>query len=192
MFQAYDINGEGGNQTAANAPLHLGQTGQLVSADTSIRSWVEAGFPSERIYLGVPFYGYTHKTLSPITKETGMNVSYDRSIEQIKGDEYDSYSKDPCKGSNYTFSGEIQWRSIVKAGANSNESGWETYWDEKTSTPYAYHNGKQQFITYDNPASLITKSNYVKQHKLGGIMLWSLEMDDEKNSLLESLQGVRR
>lgn len=120
-----------------------------------------------------------------------MNVPLDRSIQQIKGDKYDDFAKDPCPGANATFSGEYQWRSITQAGATSNSSGWASYWDEKTSTPYSYNDQNQQFITFDNPTSLRIKSQYVRKHKLGGIMLWSLEMDDKSNSLLSAVQDVR-
>ncbi|KAI8091858.1 glycoside hydrolase [Thamnidium elegans] len=191
-IMAYDINGVWSNVTAANAPLYFGDTGQLISADSSIQSWINAGIPSDRIYLGVPFYGYTQKTLAPITRDTGMNVSLDRSIEQIKGDKYDDYSTDPCPGATASFSGEIQWRSIVKEDVASNKSGWTSYWDEKTRTPYSYNDNNRQFITYDNPISLRIKSQYVEEHKLGGMMLWSLEMDDQSDSLLNALQSVRR
>lgn len=169
----------------------MGETGQHVSAVTSIRDWINAGIPSERIYLGVPFYGYTHKTSKAITDQTGMNVPWDRSIKQIKGDKYDDFSTDPCPGANASFSGEYQWRSIAEVGATKNASDWTAYWDRKTSTPYSFNKRTQQLITFDNPASLSIKSQYVRKHKLGGIMLWSLEMDDRNNSLLSAVQEVR-
>jgi chitinase len=177
--------------TSSNAPLNFGDAGQRISVDSSIKAWIDAGIPSERIYLGVPFYGYTHKTLKTINHQTGMNVPLDRSIEQIKGDKYDDYAKDPCPGAQPSFSGEFQWRSIEESGAAYNASGWSTFWDPKTSTPYSYNSHTHQFITFDNPASLRIKASYVKRHKLGGIMLWSLEMDDQSNSLLTAIQYVR-
>jgi chitinase len=179
------------NTTSSNAPLHFGDAGQRISADSSIKSWINAGIPSERIYLGVPFYGYTHKTLKHMSRDTGMTVLLDRSIKQIKGDKYDNFAKDPCPDAVASFSGEYQWRSIEKSGAAYNASGWATYWDQKTSTPFAYNSKKHQFITFDNPTSLRIKSEYVKENKLGGIMLWSLEMDDHSNSLLNAIQDVR-
>lgn len=191
MKQAYDINGEHSDSTAPNAPLHLAETGQRVSVDSSIKSWIKAGVPAERIYLGVPFYGYTQKTKKPITPETGMNVLLNRDIPQIKGDEHDDFAKEPCPGSKPTFSGEFQWRTIEESGAAYNSSGWFTFWDQQTSTPYAYKEENSQFITFDNPSSLRIKSEYVRENKLGGIMLWSLEMDDEANSLLNAIQDVR-
>lgn len=152
---------------------------------------MDAGIPSERIYLGVPFYGYTHKTKKDITHKTGLNAPLDRSIPQIQGDRYDEYAADPCPGSRPTYSGEFQWRSIEESGAAYNASGWATYWDQRTRTAFAYNENNHQFITFDNPTSLRLKAQFVKENTLGGVFLWSLEMDDSGNSLLSALQEVR-
>lgn len=122
---------------------------------------------------------------------TGLNVPLDRSIKQIKGDQYDDYATDPCPGAKPAYSGEFQWRTIESSGAAYNASGWSTYWDEKTQTPFSYNSQSRQFITYDNPTSLGLKSQFVQEKKLGGIMLWSLEMDDSRNTLLDAIQDVR-
>jgi chitinase len=191
VHQAYDLNGVWSNTAASNAPLRFGATGQQVSGESAVQAWINAGIPSDRIYLGVPFYGYTHKTLKPITRETGMDVPFDRTIPQIKGDNHDSYAADPCPGAKPSFSGEYQWRSIETSGVSRNASGWSTYWDQMTETPFAYNKQTNQFVTYDDPASLRIKTQFAKEHGLGGMMLWSLEMDDTSHSLLNALQGVR-
>ncbi|GAN02249.1 chitinase [Mucor ambiguus] len=190
-IMAYDINGVWSNKTSSNAPLHYGVAGQHVSVESSIQEWLDAGIPSDRLYLGVPFYGYTHKTLKHMNQQTGLNVPLDRSIEQIKGDQYDDYATDPCPGAKPAYSGEFQWRTIEASGAAYNASGWSTYWDQKTQTPFSYNSHSHQFITFDNPASLRLKAQFAQEKKLGGIMLWSLEMDDASNSLLNAIQDVR-
>lgn len=162
-----------------------------MSVESSIQEWLDAGIPSDRLYLGVPFYGYTHKTLKPMNHRTGLNVPLDRSIEQIKGDQYDDYATDPCPGAKPAYSGEFQWRTIEASGAAYNASGWFTYWDQQTQTPFSYNSHSHQFITYDNPTSLRLKAQFAQEKKLGGIMLWSLEMDDASNSLLNAIQDVR-
>jgi chitinase len=126
-----------------------------------------------------------------MTHQSGLNIPLNRDIPQIKGDEHDDFAKDPCPNSVSTYSGEFQWRTIEESGAAYNASGWSTFWDRQTSTPYAYKDDNNQFITFDNPTSLRIKSQYVRENKLGGIMLWSLEMDDEANSLLNAIQEVR-
>ncbi|RCI00030.1 hypothetical protein CU098_003049, partial [Rhizopus stolonifer] len=184
-IMAYDISGSWSDFTASNAPLYSDK--QSISGSSSIEAWIRAGIPSQRIYLGVPFYGYTHKTLA---SQPGMNIKLDRSIPQIKGDTYDDYLADPCPDAKPTFSGQIQWRSINNMGIQRNESGWTTMFDQKSMTPFANH-PTGQFITFDNQESLQFKTKYAQDHQLGGVMLWSLEMDDTDHTLLNALQAIR-
>ncbi|WP_277214162.1 glycosyl hydrolase family 18 protein, partial [Isoptericola croceus] len=55
-------------------------------------------------------------------------------------------------------------------------SGWNEEFDRDSVTPVAYNDNR--FVSYDNERSLIEKANLVNRFKLGGIMLWSLDMDD--------------
>ncbi|KAG1054949.1 hypothetical protein G6F43_003063 [Rhizopus delemar] len=191
-IMAYDLNGIFSQNSSANAPLEISNmTNPTTSGAAAVQSWISAGIPSNKIYLGVPFYGYTHKTTAEINLETGIHVPFDRKIPQIKGDSYDDFAADPCPGANRSFSGEIQWRTIEQRGIDRNASGWATFWDSTSQTPFAYKQDNQQFVTFDNPTSLRIKSNYVNENRLGGVMLWSLEMDDTDHSLLEALQDVR-
>ncbi|KAI8969004.1 glycoside hydrolase superfamily [Mycotypha africana] len=190
-IMAYDINGSWSNTTAANAPLHLGKTGNQVSGETAVQAWINAGIPSNQVFLGVPFYGYTQKTTKKMTRKAGLSVPLDRSVPQIKGDQYDSVETDPCPGAIGSYSGEMQWRTINQVGADRNTNGWATFWDKTTDTPFSYHAGNRQFVSFDNPKSLGLKTQFVKEKALGGMMLWSLEMDDSSNSLLESMQSIR-
>lgn len=186
------MNGIFSQNSSANAPLEISNiTNPMTSGAAAVQSWISAGIPSNKIYLGVPFYGYTHKTTAEINLETGIHVPFDRKIPQIKGDSYDDFAADPCPGSNRSFSGEMQWRTIEQRGIDRNASGWATFWDSTSQTPFAYKQDNQQFVTFDNPTSLRIKSHYVNEKRLGGVMLWSLEMDDTDHSLLEALQDVR-
>lgn len=44
-------------------------------------------------------------------------------------------------------------------------------------TPYMY--GNNLWISYDDPTSVTKKTNLVNLNNLGGIMVWSLEKDDQ-------------
>lgn len=44
-------------------------------------------------------------------------------------------------------------------------------------TPYMY--GGNLWISYDDPASVAKKTSLVNSNNLGGIMVWSLEKDDQ-------------
>ncbi|KAI9479574.1 glycoside hydrolase superfamily [Zychaea mexicana] len=190
-IMGYDINGNWNEDAGPNAPLHYdGQSDGIdsVSVDSAVKAWTEAGIPAEQLYLGVPFYGRVGKVASAVTAQSGMYVALDG--DQIQGDEYDEKSADPCPGAVSTYSGMYQWRSIEEEGIPTNSSGWKTSWDSASMTPYAYKG--TEVLSFDDPHSLREKVKYAKANGLGGVMLWSLEMDDADHSLLNALQGIRK
>ncbi|KAI9276212.1 glycoside hydrolase superfamily [Sporodiniella umbellata] len=187
---AYDMGGAFSASATPNAPMNLDNTqNPRESGAAAIEAWLGAGVPSEKVFLGVPFYGYTHKTAAAITASTGLGVSLDRTIEQIKGDQYDGYSADPCTNATRAYSGEVQWRTVQEQLSLAN---WTQYWDPVSQTPFAYQEHSQHFITFDNPLSLGIKADYALKKQLGGMMVWSLEMDDHQQSLLAAMQTIRR
>jgi chitinase len=63
----YDLHGPWDSYTDLNAPLYTPAEASpqyKVSVDSSIRSWVSAGFPSSKLVMGVPFYGYIYSGVS--------------------------------------------------------------------------------------------------------------------------------
>ncbi|CAO3592248.1 unnamed protein product [Absidia cylindrospora] len=188
FVMAYDLRGNWDTTTGANAPL----AGDGITATNAIHAWASAGIPEQQLALGVPFYGYVTRTDPKARITTSMQIPLVRNAPQIPGDQFDSAEKEPCPGANKgVYSGEYQWRSIRRDGILENQGGWHSIWDKTTRTPYSVNRAKSKFLTFDDPKSLRVKAAFVDENDLGGIMLWSLEMDDHENSLLNSLQGVR-
>ncbi|KAI8063346.1 glycoside hydrolase superfamily [Gilbertella persicaria] len=187
---AYDISGSWMVQAGPNAPLKPASARYYETSVTqAITAWYNAGIPKTKLTLGVPFYGTVLKTQSKV-HAAGLYVKLANN-NAIKGDKYDEYAADPCPGAAKSYTGGYQWRSIHANGIQSNKDGWKTYWDSRSVTPYAFHANDKKFLTFDNVKSLQAKVNYVKSQKLGGAMIWSLEMDDSSHTLLRSLQSVR-
>lgn len=55
-------------------------------------------------------------------------------------------------------------------------SKWKISRDQTALAPYAQLN--RQWIGFEDPTSVRIKSAYAREMKLGGIMFWSLELDD--------------
>ncbi|KAI8881284.1 glycoside hydrolase family 18 protein [Backusella circina FSU 941] len=182
---AYDLSGIYSETALPNSALY----GEKTSAEKAIDDWKEAGISPDLLFLGLPFYGYTHKTARK--RFEGLGTPLDRRSQQIRGDVHDTLERDPCPGAKSAFSGEYQWRSMRRDGSALGESGWSSFWDDDSQTPFSFHQKKRQFVTYENPKSLSLKADYAKDQGLGGVMLWSLEMDDEDDSLLDAIQQVR-
>jgi len=86
----YDIHGPWYAYTDFNAPLYNNSdiSPQFKwSVDTSINTWLKAGFPKEKLIMGVPFYGYIYKAVANINKGLYQKYSGSSSIsyENIAG-----------------------------------------------------------------------------------------------------------
>lgn len=81
----YDIHGSWEPYTDFNAPLYNNADSSPQykwSVDSSISTWINAGFPKEKLVMGVPFYGYLYKAVTNVnnglyqTYSGGNSISY--------------------------------------------------------------------------------------------------------------------
>ncbi|EDS29905.1 chitotriosidase-1 [Culex quinquefasciatus] len=164
-LMSYDLHASWDGQTGHNAPLYPASwevsssyLSQL-NVDACVRGWLDSGLDPNKLIMGIPAYGHTFTLAS--TSSTGVGV------RTIGGG----------NAGPYTFeSGTLSYLEICerfKAG------GYTKYWDDVQKVPYAV-NGNQ-WISYDDVTSIELKIAYAKNKKLGGVMLWSLESDDDRN-----------
>ncbi len=68
-----------------------------------------------------------------------------------------------------------------------------TYWDPLAAEPYKYDAAGGTFYTYDSPASVRIKGQYIRRQGLRGTFVWSMDGDTSDGSLTaalgESLNG---
>jgi chitinase len=65
-----------------------------------------------------------------------------------------------------------------------NKNGWQHHWDEAAKASYLY-NGSE-LISYDDPASVQAKCDYLRSKGLLGIMYWEHSCDPSR-ALLTAL-----
>lgn len=65
------------------------------------------------------------------------------------------------------------------------KNNWKYIWNDEQKVPYAYSNeittssaAPIEWVGFDDVKSIEVKVNYLIKKKLGGGMLWSLDMDD--------------
>lgn len=56
------------------------------------------------------------------------------------------------------------------------KSLWDLEWEPQQMVPYAYYN--HSWIGYDNERSIRLKVEYVNRENLGGIIIWTVDLDD--------------
>jgi len=164
-LMAYDYAEDTADSTTShNAPLFNNPAApDQESVDTSLRAFEQAGVPSGKIVLGVPFYG--------------------RVWVQVPDRNHGLFQPGkPAPGDPVPFS-ELQQNML--------NHGFTRYWDEAAAASYLYSAEKQEFVSYDDEASLAAKCAYIKAHNLGGIMFWEYS-DDPSGVLLQTIDRALR
>jgi len=125
-------------------------------ADASVKQHLAAGIPSDKLVLGVAFYGRGFTGVKPI--DHGLRQPYER------------------------FEGPHDYSEL--AAKFIGRQGFIRYWDDRAKSPYLWNSTSRTFITYDDPQSITIKAQYVKEHHLGGMMFWELS-EDRNDELLD-------
>ena len=115
------------------------------SADQSIKWHIDAGIPSQKLVLGVAFYGRFWTDVRP--QENGL------------------YQWTPGGERGYFTFDELTESYI-------NQNNFSRFWDEEAKAPYLWNPETRKFITYDDEESLNHKADYIRARGLGGAMFW--------------------
>jgi chitinase len=150
-LMAYDYYEPDNEKISGNhAPLYSDPADpKRVSADRSVEEFEQAGVPSRKIVLGVPFYGHVWGNVGP--KDHGL---------------FQPGAPVPNAFANYG--------NIVSSMIGH---GYTRYWDASASVPYLYSDEKHEFVSYEDPESLALKCAYVRRKGLAGIMFWDYTGD---------------
>ena len=159
-LMTYDYYEAGEDKTTGHhAPLFANPADpKKASADATVKAFEKAGVPSEKILLGVPFYGrvwgdvpdQNHGLFQPGKPITGVSGQYSDIESKMLG------------------------------------QGFTRYWDAAARVPYLYNAKKHIFVSYEDPESLKGKCKYVRDHKLGGVMFWEYA-GDAHDKLLDAI-----
>jgi len=162
-LMAYDYYEPGSESITGNhAPLLVNPADpKKVSAAESVHAYEKAGVPSEKILLGVPFYGH----------EWGEVPDQNHGLFQ---------TGKPIPAAYAPF-------HVIESSMLGH--GFTRYWDEKAQVPYLYSNEKHIFVSYEDPESLKEKCEYVLDHKLGGVMFWEY-FGDSGGALLQAIDSA--
>jgi chitinase len=159
-LMTYDMYG-GDKNTGHHSPLYENPDDpKHVSSNRSVHNYLEAGVQSNKIVLGVPFYGKGWTNVAATrnglfqsgTSTHDLHLDYG-SIESV----------------------------LLKPG-----SGYVRYWDFSSDSPYLYNASAQTWVDYEDAESLAHKALYVRDYHLGGIMFWEYT-GDPNNVLLDAI-----
>jgi chitinase len=125
---------------------------------------VNAGFPVEKINLGIPFYGRIWKGVKTDNDEVlfkdaetvGMGIDYIDFYQDI------------------------------------NANGFVRYWDVAAKAPYLWNEEEKTFLSYEDEESIKYKIEYLKKRGLAGVMYWEYSADHDKTLLKAVLENLNQ
>jgi chitinase len=133
------------------------------NADASVKQHLAAGIPPQKLVLGVAFYGRRFAGVAPL--HDGVNQPYER------------------------FEAAHPYSELVQKFIDRN--GFVREWDAQAQAPFLWNAQTRAFITYDDPQSIAIKAEYVRKHRLGGVMFWELSQDSDCDLLDAVVTGLK-
>lgn len=149
--------------------------------------WLERGCPSKKLLVGIPTYARAFKiikrsnspslvfvgiesepfvTPSVYTSEEGI-LSYYEVCEIMSSKETRVYWDDLA---------EVPFAIVMSNGAVDEDQG------NKKRAKLSESSSSNLWISYEDARSARKKVEYVKKMQLGGVSIWSLDMDDFKGA----------
>ena len=169
MHGAFDFDDP---KTALHAPLY--STNDDFSVDKTIQTLISLEVEPSKILLGMPMYG---RAVAGVN-EDGLGVPFSLSY---KGD-IDESKCNVTLGTSDMCSGVLSYKNLISRG-----------YINKTRNNYFYDPSEKLFVSYDNPATVKEKAQYVNTQGLGGVFFWALRMDKKithPQSLLAAVDTV--
>jgi chitinase len=154
----HNVNGHHSNYLSSAQPEM--DKNSVVNA---VEMHVNAGFPVEKINLGIPFYGRIWK---------GVKAESDQVL----------FNKAETVGMGIDY---------VDFYQNINANGYTRYWDDSAKAPYLWNPAEKTFISYEDEESIKIKIEYLKNRGLAGVMFWEYSADKDKillNAVVENLR----
>ena len=164
-IMTYDMSGEWSTVTGFNAPLYNSQEPppEGISTDLAVQALLELGVPPEKLVMGVPFYGRGWAEV--LETNNGLH-------QPFSGMPIGTYGN-----------GTYDYGDLATNFLDS----YDRFWDDTAQVPWMHNPDTDIMISYDDPQSITLKTEYVRQHSLGGVMIWEVSQDSDDHDLLTAI-----
>ncbi|NQV16738.1 glycoside hydrolase [bacterium] len=121
----------------------------------AVQTYLDLGVPSGKLHAGLPFYGRGYANVADANN--GLFVGWS--------------GLPPGTWEN----GTADYWDLEQNYIDVN--GYTEYWHEEAMVPWVFNPATQVMYSYENPASITAKVDYVLSQDLGGIMFWEFSGD---------------
>jgi chitinase len=175
----YDMHGGWDDTTDFDSPFAYDSADPAGSPAFTFKGSAQfllgAGVPASKIVMGIPFYAYEYRGVAGNATNKGRYRPFD------------SVTSDT------TYRDLVDVRQIVTASATPvGKHGYTRSVWAAAGEPWLWNASAAggTFITYEDPASIAKRVNYVKQNGLRGLMAWEISQDDAGHHLSDAMGAV--
>ncbi|XP_058838289.1 acidic mammalian chitinase-like [Topomyia yanbarensis] len=163
-LMTFNLHGYWDAQTGHNSPLYAAtwetdSVTSLLNVDACVRGWIDNGLEARKLILSIPIHGRTFKLASTTATGVGMRT--------VGAGTEGPYSLE---------AGILSYQEVcelLKTGQ------YRKVWDNVQQVPYAF--AGNQWISFDDVDSVALKATYARNKYLGGVSLWTIDSDDNRN-----------
>ncbi|WEK55483.1 MAG: glycosyl hydrolase family 18 protein [Candidatus Cohnella colombiensis] len=171
-IMTYDYSGSWDVSAYHNAPLYYDKNSTSPSAarfhvNGGVTGHLNGGVPNYKLVMGLPFYGKGWTGCPP----TGQY--------QL------------CEGGTVAEFGTWESRTFDFSDIEDNylnQNGYVRYWNEAAKVPYLYNSELHTYISYNDEASMLYSTSYLRSLDLAGVMSWEIS-GDRNRTLSTQLVG---
>ncbi len=182
----YDYHGSWEQQTGFNSPLRFDPAdptrNRAANTVGSIDFYLAHGAPADKLVVGVPFYGKQWANVGP----TNHGLYQPGNTQGLVAEDL------TVAGTHPTYHSLVDVDRVVTdtEGHGNNQkglAGFTRYWNEASQNSFLYNPTTQRWITYEDPHSVFKRAQYIRSHKLRGVMIWEISQDSDDHDLVEAL-----
>ncbi|NP_001312815.1 chitotriosidase-1-like precursor [Nicotiana tabacum] len=152
-LMAYDFYGPNWSPSQTNSHAQLFDPVNHISGSDGINAWIQAGVPTKKLVLGIPFYGYAWRLVNP-------------NIHDLRAPAAGKSNVGAVDDGSMTYNRIRDY--IVQSRAT-------TVYNATIVGDYCYSGSN--WISYDDTQSVRNKVNYVKGRGLLGYFAWHVAGD---------------
>jgi len=132
------------------------------NVDGAVNAYLDAGVPSYKLVIGIPFFAQAWQNVRP-------------------NDYFGLYQSASGVPAGTRPGGILYYRDMLPLLQDQN---YVNFFDEEVEVPWLYSANERIALSYEDAQSVRAKIRYMRQHELGGIMIWQVNYDDKAQSLL--------
>ncbi|KAI8585352.1 hypothetical protein BDZ88DRAFT_433109 [Geranomyces variabilis] len=174
VYMTYDLHGLW-DYSIPSVGGQIRPHNNMTEIENSLVMIQKAGVPSNKLLLGIGFYGRSFRQVDPNCWEPGIC-----NFQDPGGIVDDNYVNTPTPGT-CTRAGGTLANFEISAILESKNIRWQR--EDATAMTHMIAYDYQDWVAYDTPTTYKMKIDRATKLCLGGIIVWAVDQDDDSNSM---------